>query len=121
MRIGIYFRIISVRPRIFSAIGLPIIFGSHRPRSCSRGAQRQLSIRTRLYSLRKNSLDEGQGFARCGKTHALYQGTTFSRAVNNGLTRALAPEVLLPCPLLSVPQPVYGQLVAFSVDLPIGL
>jgi hypothetical protein len=35
-----------------------------------------LRIRARLYSLRKSSLDQGHGFAGCGKTHVLCQGTT---------------------------------------------
>jgi hypothetical protein len=34
------------------------------------------SCAARLKSLRNNSLDEGHGFAGCGKTHVLYQGTT---------------------------------------------
>jgi hypothetical protein len=48
-------------------------------------------VRARLYSLRKNSLDKGHGFAGCRKTHVLCQGTTLVGPKTARMMRAFSP------------------------------
>jgi hypothetical protein len=43
--------------------------------------------------------EKSTGFTGCGKTHVLYQGTTLVVPTLGEMMRALAPEVLLSCPV----------------------
>jgi hypothetical protein len=52
---------------------------------------------------------EVQGLCRLRKTYGLYQGTTLVGPKKATAMRALAPEVLLSCPVQIFPQPAMDQ------------